>query len=359
MIDLSKNIHICRDGYKVGVGQDRWIDRYKAKSIDRHVESDQMIFRTRSIFTLNSGVKSSLTFQENISCASRGMWVAVKEFCSRASFSVLARSIILYQHAHWNCQKTIWRKWLEVFICTHTLFECFGILYLLTIRAARCKRLILMSFPSWHSTRPRFVRKSRLPKRYTKRYLRFRFARHPSFSTVYNNLRVNHLCLKNIISVLNMQMFATTNTFLLLYKRYIITFPFCQTFFFQHCLQQPPGKSSLFKEIRRPLCLAWGGGAREAWSMDCLPASSRATVAGQLQWQHRIFSQPVHGARSTSACQLVASPHTLSTPYRFCFAFSGFEAAVRRHVRERIRDPLGLNPAGVPLFRNHASNPTK
>ena len=116
----------------------------------------------------------------------------------------------------------------------------------------------------------------------------------------------------------------------------------------------PDNSSQVGIWIRRPLCLAWGGGAREAWSMDCLPASSRATVAGQLQWQHRIFSQPVHGARSTSACQLVASPHTLSTPYRFCFAFSGFEAAVRHHVRERIRDPLGLNPAGVPLFRNHA-----
>ena len=139
---------------------------------------------------------------------------------------------ILYQHVHWNCQKTIWRKWLEVFICTRTLFECFGILYLSTIRAARCKRLILMSFPSWHSTRPRFVRKSRLPKRYTKRYLHFRFARHPSFSIVYNNLRVNHLCLKNIISVLNMQIFVTTNTFLLLYKRY--TKPYLHFRFARH-----------------------------------------------------------------------------------------------------------------------------
>ena len=60
---------------------------------------------------------------------------------------------------------------------------------------------------------------------------------------------------------------------------------------------------TFYRQIRRPLCLAWGGGAREAWSMDCLPASSRPTVAGQFQWQHRIFSQPVHGARSTSACQ--------------------------------------------------------
>ena len=158
---------------------------------------------------------------------------------------------ILYQHAHWNCQKSIWRKWLEVFICTHTLFECFGILYLLTIRAARCKRLILMSFPSWHSTRPRFVRKSRLPKRYTKRYLRFRFARHPSFSTVYNNLRVNHLCLKYHFCFKhadvchNQHISVTVQTI----HNWILTFPFCQTFFFQHCLQQPPGKSSLFKEI--------------------------------------------------------------------------------------------------------------
>ena len=50
---------------------------------------------------------------------------------------------------------------------------------------------------------------------------------------------------------------------------------------------------------------------------------------------------------------------TLYPRHRFCFAFRGFEAAVRHHVCERIRGPLGLNPAGVPLFRNHASNPTK
>ena len=37
--------------------------------------------------------------------------------------------------------------------------------------------------------------------------------------------------------------------------------------------------------------------------------------------------------------------HTLSTPFHL-LRFSGFEAAVRQHVRERIRGPLGLNPWG-------------
>ena len=41
-----------------------------------------------------------------------------------------------------------------------------------------------------------------------------------------------HLCLRNIISVLNMQMFATTNTFLLLYKRY--TKPYLRFRFARH-----------------------------------------------------------------------------------------------------------------------------
>ena len=54
--------------------------------------------------------------------------------------------------------------------------------------------------------------------------------------------------------------------------------------------------------------------------------------------------------------QISRSSHpTLYPRHRFCFAFSGFEAAVRHHVGERIRGPLGLNLAGVPLFRNHAS----
>ena len=64
-----------------------------------------------------------------------------------------------------------------------------------------------------------------------------------------------------------------------------------------------------------------------------------------------------HASNPTKECR--SSHPTLYPRQRFCFAFSGFEAAVRHHVRERIRGPLGLNPAGVPLFRNHASNPTK
>ena len=64
-----------------------------------------------------------------------------------------------------------------------------------------------------------------------------------------------------------------------------------------------------------------------------------------------------HASNPTKECR--SSHPTLYPRHRFCFAFSGFEAAVRHHVRERIRGPFGLNPAGVPLFRNHASNPTK
>ena len=64
-----------------------------------------------------------------------------------------------------------------------------------------------------------------------------------------------------------------------------------------------------------------------------------------------------HASNPTKQGQ--SSHPTLYPRHRFCFAFRGFEATVRHHVCERIRGPLGLNPAGVPLFRNHASNPTK
>ena len=53
----------------------------------------------------------------------------VKDFPQRNGFK-------LYQHVLVSMH----------FMCTHTLFDCFGMLGLLTIRAARCKRL--MSFPS-------------------------------------------------------------------------------------------------------------------------------------------------------------------------------------------------------------------
>ena len=68
--------------------------------------------------------------------------------------------------------------------------------------------------------------------------------------------------------------------------------------------------------IRRPLCLAWGGGAREARSIDSV-----------FQWQHRIIGQPVHifGGQPVHVYGVPATSFTFRLRHAF---YSGFEGAL-------------------------------